>query len=47
MTTPVQPIHRATISLDLPTEIPDLLLYANNIVQKMTGNLHLCGASSP
>ncbi len=38
MTTPIQSIHRATISLNLPTKIPDLILYASNIVQKMTGN---------
>jgi hypothetical protein len=31
-------IHRATISLDVPTKIADVLLYANNIVQKLTNN---------
>ena len=31
-------IHRATISLDVPTKIADVILYANNIVQKLTNN---------
>ena len=31
-------IHRATISLNVPAKIADLILYANNIVQKMTNN---------
>ena len=31
-------IHRATISLDVPAKIADVILYANNIVQKMTNN---------
>src|ERR1019366_7563158 len=31
-------IHRATISLDVPTKIADVILYANNIVQKITNN---------
>jgi hypothetical protein len=31
-------IHRATISLDVPTKIADVILYANNIAQKMTNN---------
>ena len=31
-------IKRATISLNLPKRIPDLILYANNVVQKLTSN---------
>jgi len=31
-------IHRATITLDVPAKIADVILYATNIVQKMTGN---------
>jgi hypothetical protein len=31
-------IHRATISLDIPNKIAALIFYANNVVQKMTGN---------
>jgi hypothetical protein len=31
-------IHRATISLNVPAKIADLILYADNIVQKMTNN---------
>ena len=31
-------IHRATISLNVPAKIADVILYANNIVQKMTNN---------
>ncbi len=31
-------IHRATISLDVPAKIADVILYANDIVQKMTNN---------
>src|ERR1019366_543701 len=31
-------IHRATISLDIPAKIADVLLYATNIAQKLTGN---------
>jgi hypothetical protein len=38
MTTPNKSIHRVTISLDVPTKIADVLLYANSIVQKMTNN---------
>ena len=36
MSTPNKSIHRATISLDVPTKIADVLLYANNVAQKMT-----------
>jgi predicted phage tail protein len=38
MSTANKSIHRATISLDVPTRIADVILYANNIVQKMTSN---------
>jgi hypothetical protein len=38
MTTVNKSIHRATIALNLPKKIPDLILYANNIAQKSTGN---------
>ena len=38
MTTINKSIRRATIALNLPKKIPDLVLYANNIVQKLTGN---------
>ena len=38
MSTINKSIHRATISLDVPTKIADVLLYANNIVQKLTNN---------
>jgi len=38
MTNPSKSIHRATISLDIPRRNADVLLYANNIVQKMTDN---------
>jgi hypothetical protein len=31
-------IHRAIATLGLPTKVADLILYANNIVQKLTGN---------
>jgi hypothetical protein len=31
-------IHRATISLDIPTKMADVILYGNNIVQKLTNN---------
>jgi hypothetical protein len=31
-------IHRATISLDVPRKNADVILYATNIVQKMTNN---------
>jgi hypothetical protein len=31
-------IHRATISLGIPKKNADVILYASNIVQKMTGN---------
>ncbi len=38
MATASNSIKRATIALNLPKRIPDLILYANNIVQKLTGN---------
>ena len=38
MSTTNKSTYRATISLDVPTKIADVLLYANNIVQKMTNN---------
>jgi hypothetical protein len=38
MSTPNKSIHRATIALDVPAKIADVILYANNIVQKMTNN---------
>jgi hypothetical protein len=31
-------IHRTIATLGVPTKVADLILYANNIVQKMTGN---------
>ena len=31
-------IHRATVSLNIPAKIADVLLYANNIAQRLTGN---------
>jgi hypothetical protein len=31
-------IHRAIISLAVPGKVPDVILYTNNIVQKMTSN---------
>jgi hypothetical protein len=31
-------IRRATIALNVPTKIADVILYANNIVQKLTNN---------
>jgi hypothetical protein len=38
MSTSNKSIQRATISLDVPVKIADVILYATNIVQKMTGN---------
>ena len=38
MTTTNKSIHRATISLDIPVKIADVILYGNNIAQKMTSN---------
>jgi hypothetical protein len=38
MATTNQSIHRATISLNLPNKNADLVLYGNNVVQKMTSN---------
>ena len=38
MPTTNKSIHRATISLDVPAKIADVILYANNIVQMMTNN---------
>jgi hypothetical protein len=38
MSTPNKSINRATISLDVPAKIADVILYADNIVQKMTNN---------
>ncbi len=38
MSTPNKSIRRATIALDVPAKIADVILYANNIVQKMTNN---------
>jgi hypothetical protein len=38
MTTTNKSIHRATISLAIPDRVADLVLYANNVVQKMTNN---------
>jgi hypothetical protein len=38
MPTTNKSIHRATISLDVPKKIADVILYANNIVQKLTNN---------
>jgi len=31
-------MHRSTIALDVPTKIADVILFANNVVQKMTSN---------
>jgi hypothetical protein len=33
-----QSIHRATVSMNLPKKNADLVLYGNNVVQKMTNN---------
>ena len=33
-------MHRATIALNVPGKIPELLLYGTNVVQKLTGNPH-------
>jgi hypothetical protein len=33
-------MHRATIAMNIPGKIPDLLLYGTNVVQKLTGNPH-------
>jgi hypothetical protein len=38
MTTTIKSIHRATITLGIPGKIADLILYATNIVQKLTNN---------
>jgi hypothetical protein len=38
MATTNKSIHRATIALDIPNRIADLILYGNNIVQKLTSN---------
>jgi hypothetical protein len=38
MTTINKSIHRATITLGIPNKIADLILYSNNIAQKMTDN---------
>jgi len=38
MSTPNNSIHRATITLDLPKKNADLVLFANNVVQKLTNN---------
>src|SRR5580700_4502695 len=38
MTTTIKSIHRATITLAIPGKIADLILYATNIVQKLTNN---------
>ncbi len=33
-----KPIHRATISLNIPAKIGDVILYADSIVQERTNN---------
>ena len=33
-------MHRATIALNVPGKVPELILYGANIVQKLTGNPH-------
>jgi hypothetical protein len=38
MTTNNKSIHRATITLGIPSKVADLILYSNNIAQKMTNN---------
>jgi hypothetical protein len=38
MSSPNKSIHLATIALSIPAKIADVLLYANNIVQKLTNN---------
>jgi hypothetical protein len=38
MTTTIKSIHRATITLGIPGKVADLILYATNIVQKVTNN---------
>jgi hypothetical protein len=38
MTTSNKSIHRATISLNVPVKIADVILYSNNIVQRLTNN---------
>ena len=38
MGTTNQSIHRATVSMNLPKKNADLVLYGNNVVQKMTNN---------
>jgi hypothetical protein len=38
MSAPNKSIHRATIALDVPAKIADVILYANDVVQKMTSN---------
>ena len=38
MPTSNESIHRATITLDVPAKIADVIVYAKNIVQVMTNN---------
>ncbi len=40
MSTPSKSIRRATISLAIPEKVADLLFFATNVAQKMTGNPH-------
>jgi hypothetical protein len=36
----IQSTHRSVVALTLPKKVPALILYAENIVQRMTGNSH-------
>ncbi len=40
-------IHRATIALDVPAKIADVILVANDIVQKMTNKPRFETGKSP
>jgi hypothetical protein len=38
MVTPSKPSHRATVALGLPKKGPVLIVYAQGIVERLTGN---------
>jgi hypothetical protein len=37
MATPIKTAHRSLVTLSLPKAVPALILYAENIVKRMTG----------
>ena len=38
MSTPTKSTHRSTVTLSLPKKVPALIVYAENVLKRMTGN---------